>query len=50
METITSGVWSRYIVYIKGEKHMVAEALSRIPLNGNQYTTQNSTYQNEIMS
>ena len=30
--------------YIKGEKNIVAEALSRIPLNGNQYTTHKSTY------
>ena len=33
------------IEYIKGEKNIVAERLSRIPLNGNQETTQKSTYQ-----
>ena len=34
------------IGYIKGEKNIVAEELSRIPFNGNQETTQKSTYQN----
>ena len=29
---------------------MVADRLSRIPLNGNQDTTQKSTYQKEIVS
>ena len=33
------------IEYIKGENNMVAYGLSRIPLNGNQETTQKSTYQ-----
>ena len=32
------------IEYIKGEKNIVDNALSRIPLNGNQETTQKSTY------
>ena len=31
-------------------KYIVADALLRLPLNGNQETTQNSTYQKEIMS
>ena len=29
---------------------MVTDGLSRIPLNGNQYTTQKSTYQQKIVS
>ena len=33
------------IEYIKGEKDIVADALSRLPLNVNQDTTHNSTYQ-----
>ena len=33
------------IKYIKSEKNIVAEALSRSPINGNQEVTQNSTYQ-----
>ena len=33
-----------------GEKNIVAEVISRIPFNGNQETTQKSTYQNEILS
>ena len=36
--------------YIKGEKNIVAYALSIFPLNGNQETTQKSTYQKEIVS
>ena len=39
-----------YIEYIKGEKNIVADALSMIPLNGNQETTQKSTYQKEVFS
>ena len=39
-----------YQEYIKGEKNIFAERLSRIPLNGNQETTQNYTYQQEIVS
>ena len=31
--------------YIKGEKYIVADALSRLPLNENQGTTHKSTYQ-----
>ena len=34
-----------HIEYIKGEKNIVADTLSRFPLNGNQETTHNSTYQ-----
>ena len=34
-----------YIYNIKGEKNMVSDALSRIPLNGNKKATYNSTYQ-----
>ena len=38
------------IEYIKVENNIVADGLSRIPLNGNQETTQKSTYQQEIVS
>ena len=38
------------IKYIKGEKNILADALSRLPFNGNQETTQKSTYQKEIVS
>ena len=38
------------IEYITGKKNIVAYGLSRIPLNGNQETTQNSTYQLGIVS
>ena len=38
------------VKYIKGEKNIVAYALSIFPLNGNQETTQKSTYQKEIVS
>ena len=34
-----------YIEYIKGNKKVVADALSIFPLHGNQETTQKSTYQ-----
>ena len=34
-----------YIEYIKGNKKVVADALSIFPLNRNQETTQKSTYQ-----
>ena len=33
------------IEYTKGEKNIVADAISRFPLNGNQETTNNSTHQ-----
>ena len=36
--------------YIKGEKNMATNAPSIFPLNRNQQTTQNSTYQKEIVS
>ena len=32
------------------EKNIVADALSRLPLNGNQETTQKSIYKKEIVS
>ena len=38
------------IEYIKGENNIVADGLSIIPLNGNEETTQKSTYQQEIVS
>ena len=38
------------IEHIKVEKYMVDEKLSRIPLNGNQETTQKFTYAKEIVS
>ena len=37
------------IEYIKGDKKIVADALSRLPLYGNQETTQKSNHQKEIM-
>ena len=42
--------YGTYIEYIKGQKNIVADAISRFPLNGNQETTQKSTYQREIVS
>ena len=38
------------IEYIKGENNIVADRLSRTPLNGNEENTQKSTYQQEILS
>ena len=38
------------IEYIKGEKKIVVYAISILPLNGNEATTQKSTYQNKIVS
>ena len=38
------------IEYLKGDKNIVAGALSRLPLNGNQYTTHKSTDQKKIVS
>ena len=38
------------IEYVKGAKNVVIYSLSRIPLNGNQETTQNFTYKKEIVS
>ena len=35
--------------YIKSEKNIIADALSRLPLNGSQETTQNSTYKKYIV-
>ena len=49
MDTNTWGVWSGYKIYQRWQ-NIVSDVLSRIPLNGNQETTQNSTYQKEIVS
>ena len=38
------------IVYIKVEKNIVADKLSGITLNDNEYTTHKSTYQKEIVT
>ena len=38
------------IEYVKGDKNIVVDTLSRLPLNGNQDTTQKSTYQEENVS
>ena len=38
------------IEYIKGEKNIFVESLSMMTLNVNQGTTQNSTYQQAIVS
>ena len=38
------------IEYIKGKKNIVTNALSIFPINGNQETTQESTYKKENMS
>ena len=38
------------IEYTKDEKNRVSDALSILPLNVNEKTTQNSTYQKEILS
>ena len=38
------------IEYIRSENNIVADGLSRIPLNGDEDTTQKSTYQQEIVS
>ena len=42
--------YGTYIEYIKGEKNIVTDGLSRIHLNGNQETTHKSSYQQEIVS
>ena len=41
--------YGQYIEYIKVKKNIVAYTLSTLPLNGNQETTQNSTYQQEVV-
>ena len=38
------------IEYTKGDKNTISDALSRLALNGNEETTQKSTYQEEIVS
>ena len=38
------------IQYIKDEKKIISDAISRLSFNGNQETTQKSTYQKEIVS
>ena len=38
------------IEYIKGEKNIVADAFSILPINSNQKTTQESTHKKEIVS
>ena len=48
METNNQIVWSRYIIYQRLK--IVADALSRLALNGDQETTQKSTYKKEIVS
>ena len=48
METHTWNLWSRD-KYIQGKKHIVADVLSRFTMNKNQETTQESTYEKEIM-
>ena len=37
------------IEYIKDEKNIVADALSRIPINGNKEHTEKYNYQQEIV-
>ena len=37
------------IEYIKGDKNIAADALSRLPNNGNQETTHEKTYTTETM-
>ena len=49
METNTRRVWSRYRIY-QGENKIVADGLSSIPLNGKHDITNNSTYQQQIVS
>ena len=39
-----------YIEYIKGDKYIIAEELSRLPINRNQETTQESTNKKEVVS
>ena len=38
------------IEYIKGEKNILSDVLSRVTMNRNEDTTQKSTYQQEIVS
>ena len=43
-------LYSPYIESIKCEKNIVADTLSRLTINANQETTQESIYKNEIVS
>ena len=49
MDTYTWRLWSGYIIYQVWE-NIVTYALSRLPLNSNQETTQDSTYKEKIVS
>ena len=49
METYNLRVWSGYIIY-KRRENIVADSLSRFPLNVNQATTQKSTHKKKILS
>ena len=42
--------YSHHIDYIKGKKNIAADALSRLPNNGNKETTHEQTYTTETMS
>ena len=38
------------IEYTNGDKNIAADALLRLPMNGNQETTQETTYNKDIVS
>ena len=48
METHNGRVWSRYNISMV--RKILADALSRLTLNGNQETTRRKTYQQENVS